>query len=321
MIQPLENFMVVENRAHRAAFRDPLGQVLLEDRHMRMPHRHGRRRGARGVHHRERRNRGHLLPFPLAVVEPAYHRHHLRLRAVLQQDGPAPRVPLGDAGHGRVLHAAARVHRFLRNREHHRVGGLRHVQRAYLDTPRRHLVHVPAFGHHGVRHRLGHGDARRAAGLVVGTVRVRVRAVLAAKPQPDRAHGHAGHPHLVHVRVQRERPHRAGEGRRGQGRRRAEAPAFPRPLQGRGRGIRSVAEGNRDHDPVREGPLEHPHPGRPLPVARHGDHPPAPHLPKDGRSWQAGVPRRDRRTRIAYAPESVIATCNPHSARIRMRAE
>ena len=178
-VREAEN-MVVENRAHRAAFRDPLGQVLLEDRHMRMPHRHGRRRGARGVHHRERRNRGHLLPFPLAVVEPAYHRHHLRLRAVLQQDGPAPRVPLGDAGHGRVLHAAARVHRFLRNREHHRVGGLRHVQRAYLDTPRRHLVHVPAFGHHGVRHRLGHGDARRAAGLVVGTVRVRVRAVLAA---------------------------------------------------------------------------------------------------------------------------------------------
>ena len=88
-VREAEN-VVVENRTRRAAFRDPLRQVLLEDRHMRMPHRHGRRRSARGFHHRERRDRGHLLPFPLAVVEPAYHRHHLRLRAVLQQDGPAP---------------------------------------------------------------------------------------------------------------------------------------------------------------------------------------------------------------------------------------
>ena len=121
---------------------------------MRMPHRHGRRRSARGFITANAATVDTFYRFPLlwsslltiAIIygcvlfssktglRPVY-RSVMLVMAVFFMLLP-------------VFTGFSEIESTMR-------GGLRHVQRAYLDTARRHLVHVPAVGHHGVRHRLG----------------------------------------------------------------------------------------------------------------------------------------------------------------------
>ena len=110
LVRALESVVAASCRSRATGGHSP-GKVLVEDRRVRLPDRVGRRRGARSVHRSERGARGALLPLSSCLGQHSHHGHHLRLRAVLSRDRIAAGVQVGDAGHGRVLHAITRVHR------------------------------------------------------------------------------------------------------------------------------------------------------------------------------------------------------------------